>query len=146
MKSLTVIHVHKTNTEMMIIIHIYIAWWHIWKYKLGRKLPDNLASIDSVNQSLTLTRKLFRRSDPQQRYMMFEYKCLFTNCVVVNEYVKKSICNSNKTVNCVKKYWRWRNLDLATAKTTLTIGLIVTSRGRFFGISDKGGEIFFSVF
>ena len=51
---------------------------------------DNLAAIDSVNQSLTLTRKLFRRSDPQQRYMMFKYKCLFTNYVVVNEYVKKA--------------------------------------------------------
>ena len=53
-------------------------------------MTDNLASIDSVNQSLTLTRKLFRRPDPQQQYMMFKYKCLFTNYVVVNEYVKKA--------------------------------------------------------
>ena len=56
----------------------------------------NLASIDSVNQSLTRTRKLFRRSDPQQWYMMFKYKCLFTNYVVVNEYVKKAFVTVTK--------------------------------------------------
>ena len=55
-------------------------------------MTDNLASIYSVNQSLTLTLtgKLFRWSDPQQRYMMFKYKCLFTNYVVDNEYVEKA--------------------------------------------------------
>ena len=58
-------------------------------FELGRTLTDNLASIDSVNQSLTRTRKLFRRSD-EQRYMMFKYKFLFTNYVVVNECVQKA--------------------------------------------------------
>ncbi len=40
--------------------------------------------------------KLFRQSDPQQRYMMFKYKCLFTNYVVVNEYVKKAFVTVTK--------------------------------------------------